>query len=200
MIFFYEKFSEKATPMSGTFSLRNPLRSRPWLWLALMLLLAGISLGCGHIRPVPEGFNSEHYTAVTIEQLQTPRRAGLVSGQKVMVEGFFWQYLEYDPRMAANYLTMVRQPLAWSRLRWAALYHTSSMRGYYDRLALTRSQKEDWDLKRLEQVRVFGQLAPLGFGTLYLQVHHLERLEVEKAPVGQGRPLPAAEAGETPGT
>jgi hypothetical protein len=185
----------RLTAVSG-----NAPRSRPFLLMALLLLLVGKSVSCGHIRPAPEGFNPEQYSAVTIEQLQAPRQAGLASGQKVRVDGFFWQYLEYDPRMAANYLTMVRQPLAWSRLRWAALYRTSSMRGYYDRLALTRSQKGEWDLKRLEQVRVFGQLAPLGFGTLYLQVHHIERLETEKAPVDQGRPLPAGENGETPGS
>ncbi len=170
------------------------------LLLALLLLLAGGALSCGHIRPAPEGFSPEQYTAVTIEQLQAPRRAGLASGQKVWVEGFFWQYLEYDPRMVANYLTMARQPVAWSRLRWAALYRDSSMRGYYDRLALTRSQKGQWDLKRLEQVRVFGQLAPLGFGTLYLQVHHIEPLELEGAAGGQGGPAPAPEALETPGS
>jgi hypothetical protein len=175
-------------------------RRRGLLWMALVLLLASESLGCGHIRPVPEGFNPEQYNPVTIEQLQAPRRAGLTSGQKVRVEGFFWQYLEYDPRMVANYLTMARQPLAWSRLRWAALYRDSSMRGYYNRLALTRIQKGQWDLKRLEPVRVFGQLAPLGFGTLYLQVHHIERLETDGAPVDQGRPMPAGEIGETPGS
>jgi hypothetical protein len=178
----------------------NTPRSRPFLLMALVLLLAGGHVGCGHIRPAPEGFNPEQYTPVTIEQLQAPRPGGLASGQKVRVEGFFWEYLEYDPRMVANYLTMARQPLAWSRLRWAALYRTSSMRGYYNRLALTRSQKGRWDLKRLEPVRVFGQLAPLGFGTLYLQVHHIEPLEMDQAPVDQGRPRPAGEIGETPGS
>jgi hypothetical protein len=143
----------------------------------LLVLLAGLACGCGQIRSVPRAFNPEDYTPVTIDQLQSPRRAGLASGQKVSVEGFFWQYLEYDPAIVANYATMASHPVAWSRLRWAALYQQPQMRGYYDRLALTREQQQDWPFRRLEHVRLYGQLTPLGFGVLYLQAQHLERLE-----------------------
>jgi len=145
--------------------------------VCLLVLLVGLAWGCGHIRSVPAGFQPEAYTPVTINQLQAPRRAGLAPGQKVCVDGYFWQYLNYDPNVVANYATMVRHPVAWSRLRWAALYQQPQMRGYYDRLALTRRQQRDWPLRRLEQVRVYGQLASLGFGVLYLQAHHVERLE-----------------------
>jgi hypothetical protein len=145
----------------------------------LLPLLTGLIWGCGHIRPVPQAFNPEAYTPVTISQLQAPHKAGLAAGQKVRVEGYFWQYLDYDPVIVANYVTMASHPLAWSRLRWAALYQQPQMRGYYDRLALTRRQQQDWPLQRLERVRLYGQLARLGFGVLYLQAHHLERLEEE---------------------
>ena len=145
--------------------------------LVCLVLLPGLALSCGYIRPVPQGFNPENYNPVSISQLMAPRQAGLTPGQKVYVEGYFWQYLEYDPDMVANYLTLARQPVAWSRLRWASLYQQPQMRGYYDRLALTRQQQQDWRLRRLEHLRVYGQLAPLGFGVLYLQAHHLERLD-----------------------
>ena len=163
----------------------------------LLVLFPGLVLSCGYIRPVPQGFNPENYTPVTISQLAAPRRAGLVPGQKVYVEGYFWQYLEYDPDMVANYVTMVSHPVAWSRLRWASLYQQPQMRGYYDRLALTRQQQEDWRLARLEHLRVYGQLAPLGVGVLYLQAHYLERLEAAEDSLSQRDETPVA-PGETP--
>lgn len=143
----------------------------------LLVLLMGLAGGCGHIRSVPASFHPEDYTPVTVQQLQAPRKAGLASGQKVRVEGYFWQYLDYDPAIVPNYVTMASHPVAWSRLRWAGLYQQRQMQGYYDRLALTRQQQQDWPLRRLEHVRLYGQLTPLGFGVLYLQAHHLERLE-----------------------
>jgi hypothetical protein len=170
---------------------------RPGILACLLALLMGLAGGCGHIRPAPEGFNPEEYSPVAMHQLQAPRKAGLAPGQKVRVEGYFWQYLDYDPAMLANYATMVRRPLAWSRLRWAALYQESQMQGYYDRLALTRQQQRDWPLKRLEQVRIYGQLAPLGFGVLYLQVHHLERLDPAEDFLNRRYRAPAAPE-ETP--
>jgi hypothetical protein len=168
------------------------------LLILLVLLLPGLALSCGHIRPAPQDFHAGDYVPVTIEQLQAPRPAGLVSGQKVRVTGYFWQYLDYDPRLAANYLTMARQPLAWSRLRWASLYRTLPMQGYYDRLALTQEQQRALRLKRLEKVEVYGELAPWGFGALYLQAHQIQRLEAEEGPAGQGQTAPEAEGQETP--
>lgn len=165
----------------------------------LLFLLLGLAPGCGHIPPAPEGLNPEDYTPITYEQLLAPRQAGLASGQKVRVEGYFWQYLEYDPAMLANYLTLARQPLAWSRLRWASLYDTPQMRGYYDLLALTREQKRDWRLKRLEHVRIYGELTPLGLGRLYLKAHQVDRLDQKDGPAGPGKaPPPEAPREETP--
>jgi hypothetical protein len=167
--------------------------------LLLFVCLLGLVPSCGYIRPVPEGWNPEDYTPITYKQLLAARKAGLAPGQKISVEGYFWQYLEYDPSMVPNYLTMVRQPLAWSRLRWASLYRTPQMQGYYNRLALTRTQQRDWDLKRLEHVRVFGQLAPLGLGVLYLQAHHVEQLDLEEGQLNLGYMPPAIDRKKTPG-
>jgi len=164
--------------------------------LLLMGLILGLVWGCGYIRPAPEGLNPEDYTPITYEQLQAPRRAGLTPGQKVRVDGYFWQFLEYDPVMVRNYLTLTRQPLAWSRLHWASLYDVPQMRGYYDRLALTREQKRDWRLKRLEHVRVYGELTPLGLGVLYLQAHQVDRLDQEEGTPGPGSTAPATEGEE----
>ena len=168
------------------------------LVILVIVLLSGITCSCGHIRGAPPDFHSQDYAPVTIEQLQAPRQAGLVSGQKVRVSGYFWQYLDYDPVMAANYLTMVRQPLAWSRLRWASLYRSLPMQGYYDRLALTQEQQRALKLKRLDEVQVYGQLAPLGFGALYLHAHQVERLAVDETPPSQEEQSPGAEGRGTP--
>ena len=165
----------------------------------VLVLLVELGQGCGYIRPVPEGWNPEDYTPITYEQILAPRKAGLTPGQKVSVAGYFWQYLDYDPFMMSNYLTLARQPRAWSRLRWASLYHTPQMQGYCDRLALTREQQQDWQLRRLEHVRVFGQLAPLGMGVLYLQVHHIARLDQGDGPSNQGFSPPEVEGQEASG-
>ena len=150
--------------------------------ILLLALLPGGSAGCRHLPAAPEGFNPEDYKPVTLEQLQDPRRAGLLKGQRVSVAGYFWQYLDYDPFMVARYLAVARHPVAQSRLRWAALYDSPQMQGYYDRLVLTPEQRREWNLKRLEHVRVYGQLDNLEFGFLYLQAHHLDRLGVEDGP------------------
>jgi hypothetical protein len=168
--------------------------SRVLVWLLVLIL--GLVSSCGYIRPVPKGFHPEKYAPVTISQLKAPRKAGLAPGQRVYVEGYFWQYLDYDPVMVPSYVTMASHPVAWSRLRWASLYQQPQMRGYYDRLALTRQQQEDWRLKRLEHLRVYGQLAPLGFGVLYLQAHHLERLDAAEDSLSQRDEAPVLE--ETP--
>jgi hypothetical protein len=169
------------------------------LLILFLILLVELGQGCGSIRPVPEGWNPEDYTPVAYEQILAPRKAGLSPGQKVSVAGYFWQYLDYDPFMVPNYLTLARQPRAWSRLCWASLYRTPQMQGYCDRLALTREQQQDWHLRRLEHVRVFGQLASLGFGVLYLQAHHVDRLDLEEGPLNQHDTPPAGEGQENPG-
>jgi hypothetical protein len=148
--------------------------------VVLLLLLSGLAAGCGRHQPTSQVFRPEEYTPVTIEQLQAPRKAGLFPGQMVSVEGYFWQYLEYDPFTVPKYLALARRPLAESRWRWASLYNSPQMQGYFDRLALTRELRHELDLKRLEHVRIYGRLAHLPFGILYLKAQHVERLEAEK--------------------
>ncbi len=160
--------------------------------ILLLALLPGGAAGCRHLPAAPEGFNPEDYKPVTLEQLQDPRRAGLSKGQRVSVAGYFWQYLEYDPFMVARYLAVARHPVAQGRLRWAALYGSPQMQGYYNRLVLTPEQRREWDLKRLEHVRVYGQLDNLEFGFLYLQAQHLDRLGVEDGPGTPGAAAPRA--------
>jgi hypothetical protein len=163
--------------------------------LLLLALLPGGAAGCRHLPAAPpEGFTPEDYQPVTLEQLRDPRRAGLFKGQRVSVTGYFWQYLDYDPCAVARYLAVARHPLAQSRLRWAALYDSPQMQGYFDRLVLTPEQRRDWDLKRLEHVRVYGIVANLEFGFLYLQAHHLDRLGVAEGPS-----LPKTAASQAPG-
>ncbi len=165
--------------------------------MLLLILLPGLAVSCRHLPPAPEAFNAEDYTPVTIEQLREPHQAGLRQGQRVSVAGYFWQYLEYDPFMVARYLAVARHPLEQSPLRWAALYSSAQLQGYYDRLVLTPEQRRDWHLKRLEHVRVYGQLANLGFGILYLQAQHLDRLDAADGPPSGKAEAPAAAGKET---
>ena len=163
----------------------------------LLTLLPGLGSSCRHAPPVTEAFHPGEYTPVTIEQLQAPQKAGLTPGQKVSVEGYFWQYLEYDPFMVAQYLALARHPIAESRWRWASLYNSSQLQGYFDRLALGRALR-DMDLKRLEHVRIYGRLAHLPFGILYLQAQHVNRLDGENGPLTRMPAPPAVEGRETP--
>jgi hypothetical protein len=159
----------------------RPLRFGGILVL-LVMLLPGLGPGCRHMPPTTEAFNPQGYTPVTIEQLDAPKAAGLLSGQKVSVEGYFWQYLEYDPFPVPKYLAVARHPIRENQWRWASLYNSPQMTGYFDRLALSREERRELDLKRLERVRIYGRLAHLPFGILYLQGEHVERLDEESGP------------------
>jgi hypothetical protein len=161
-------------------------------------ILPGLASSCRHAPPATEVFHSGEYTPVSIEQLQAPQKAGLIRGQKVSVEGYFWQYLEYDPFPVPKYLALARHPLAESRWHWASLYNSPQMQGYFDRLALSGEQRRQLDLKRLEHVRIYGRLAHLPFGILYVQAQHLDRLDEESGPLTRGPAAPAVEGKETP--
>jgi hypothetical protein len=168
------------------------------LAVLLFVLLFGLAGGCRHLPTTPEGINPEDYTPVSLDQLREPHRAGLAEGQRVRVDGFFWQYLEYDPFMAARYLAMARHPREQGSRRWAALYGSSQMRDYYDRLVLTWDQQQDMHLRRLEGVRVYGQLTSLGFGILYLQAHQVDRLAAADNLPARSTTAPRLKPGETP--
>jgi hypothetical protein len=174
---------DKATPVNRLFSRRH----LPWApgglrpaglsgWLAVMLLcgLLGFS-ACGQLRPHPAAFNPQAYTPIAYRDLLSPGRAGLQAGQPVQVRAYFWQYLNYDPAMVPNYLTLLRYPVKWYQLKWFATYDTADLTGYYDLAAMTPEQADQYKLKRLDPVILYGELARLGPG-LYLQVFHIEKI------------------------
>jgi len=164
----------------------------------LLLLLSGLESGCRHAPPATEAFNPKEYTPVTIEQLQAPKAAGLLPGQKVSVAGYFWQYLEYDPFPVPKYLAVARHPVRQNQWRWASLYCSPQMTGYFDRLALSREERRELDLKRLEHVRIYGRLAHLPFGILYLEGEHVDRLDEDGGPPERLPAPPAIQGRETP--
>jgi hypothetical protein len=164
----------------------------------LLALLPGLGSSCRHAPPANGVFHPGEYKPVTIEQLQAPQKAGLLPGQKVSVEGFFWQYLEYDPFPVPKYLALARHPVAESRWRWASLYNSPQMQGYFDRLALSGGERAELDLKRLEHVRIYGRLAHLPFGILYVQAQHVDRLDEEGGPLTRIPAPPTVKGRETP--
>ena len=175
------KTADKTTPMK-----KNPLRPhlppaaggpRPsgrsgWLGVMLLCGLFGLS-ACGELRPHPAAFDPQAYTPIAYRDLLAPGPAGLQAGQKVRVRAYFWQYLDYDPAMVRNYLTLFRYPIRWYRLKWFCIYDTADLTGYFDLAAVTPEQADKYKLKRLDQVMLYGELARLGPG-FYLQVFHIE--------------------------
>jgi len=142
--------------------------------LATGLLLAS---ACGELRPVPAPIEVEAYKPIEYQDLLHPAQAGLHEGELVCVKAYFWQYLVYDPAMARNYLTLPRYPIRWYKLRWFAVYGSKQMTGYYDLAAMSPEQAEKYKaIKRLDHILIYGELSPLRPG-VYLQVHHLEKIE-----------------------
>jgi len=133
---------------------------------------------CGELRPRPAAFDPQAYTPIEYHDLLAPRQAGLQAGQKVRVKAYFWQYLDYDPAMVRNYLTLLRYPIRWYQLRWFATYGTPDLTGYYDLAAITPEQAESYKLQRLDHVLLYGELSRLGPG-LFLQVFQIEKIEEE---------------------
>jgi hypothetical protein len=112
------------------------------------------------------------------QDLLQPGRTGGHDGQLVRVKAYFWQFLDYDPAMVRNYLTMARHPLGWTQLRWFAVYGSEEMKGYYDLAALSPEQAEKYKINRLAPILIYGELSPLKPG-VFLRVHHIEKIEEE---------------------
>jgi hypothetical protein len=145
-------------------------------WLGVMLLCSLFGLyACGELRPHPAAFDPQAYTPIVYHDLLAPNSAGLKPGQKVRVRAYFWQYLNYDPAIVRNYLTLFRYPVTWYQLQWFSTYDTADLTGYFDLAALTPEQADQYKLKRLDQVLLYGELARLGPG-IFLQVHHIEKI------------------------
>jgi len=145
--------------------------------VALAVLLAILLCGCGRYRPVPKVWDPGAFRLVSVADLQAPGQAGLAAGDLIKVPAYFWEFLIYDPAMVRNYLTMLRHPLVWPQLEWFSVYGTPQMRTYFDRVVMDQEQRRSYDLDRLDHVMLYGELAPMGGGLLYLRLHRLEKLE-----------------------
>jgi len=177
------KTADKTTPMKKN-SLRPHLAGAPgsyWrsgcsrrLGVILLCGLLGFS-ACGELRPHPVAFDPQAYTPIAYHDLLASGPTGLQAGQQVRVQAYFWQYLDYDPAMVRNYLTLLRYPIRWYQLKWFATYGTADLTGYFDLAAVTPEQADRYKLKRLDPVMLYGELARLGPG-LYLQVLHIEKI------------------------
>jgi hypothetical protein len=152
-------------------SSRRPTGCR-WLGVILLCSLLGFP-ACGELRPPPAAFDPQAYTPIEYRDLLTPDLTALQAGQQVRVKAYFWQYLDYDPAIVRNYLTLLKYPVRWYRLKWFATYDTSDLTGYFDLAAITPELAEKYKLKRLDPVMLYGELARLGPG-LFLQVFHIE--------------------------
>jgi hypothetical protein len=146
-----------------------------WLGVLVLCGLLGVN-ACGRLRPHPATFDPQAYTPIEYQDLQTPQAAGLHAGEKVRVKAYFWQYVDYDPALIRNYLTLLRYPIRWYRLRWFAIYRTPDMTGYYDLTAITPELADQYKLKRLEPVLLYGEISQLGTG-LFFQVFHIEKID-----------------------
>ena len=145
-------------------------------WLAVLILcgVLGVS-ACGRLQRQPSSFDPGAYKPIEYKDLLTPDLAGLHAGEKIRVKAYFWQYVDYDPALVRNYLTLLRYPIRWYRLRWFALYRTDDLKGYYDLAAMTPEVAEQYTLRRLEPVLLYGELSQLGTG-LFFQVFHIEKI------------------------
>jgi hypothetical protein len=142
----------------------------------LLLLFATLLLtACGSMRPVPAEFHPSAYTPIDFEQL--PLNTNLHAGELVRVEGYFWQFLYYDPAPEYYYFSQLKYPRRWGELEWFALYQKADMQGYYDRAAMSNLQRLQFGPKRLDHLIIYGEMVRLGGSTLYLLVHHLERVQ-----------------------
>jgi hypothetical protein len=150
-------------------------RGRRHLLGACLAVSLALLCSCGELRPLPAAIEPQGYTAIDYQGMLYPRQAGLQAGQMVRVKAYFWQFLDYDPAMVRIYLSVVRHPLGWPRLRWFAVYGSEEMKGYYDLAALDASRLHLYKLSRLDPIMIYGQLSSLGPG-FYLHVHHVEKM------------------------
>jgi hypothetical protein len=174
------KTTAKATPAEKLVYLARPLcgsRRRNWsTWLGVLILCGLLGCcACGRLRPQPATFDPQDYKPITYQDLLWPSAAGLHAGEKIRVQAYFWQYLNYDPAMIRNYLTLLRYPIRWYRLRWFATYGKEDMTGYYDLAAISPELADNYILQRLDPVLLYGELSQLGTG-LFLQVFHIEKI------------------------
>ncbi len=150
-----------------------PRRGVALPWLLLLLISA-----CGQVKPVPATFNPEAYPPIEMEQVRrgSPR---LQAGQLVSFQAHFWEFLSYDPVPQHYYLNQLRHPRRWRELEWFALYQDAAMRGYFDLAAMSYEQRLKFQPTRLDLLRFYGEMVPLGGGRLYFRTHFLEPITVD---------------------
>ena len=98
------------------------------------------------MKPVPAEFNPTEYTPISFDQL-LHGYSSLRAGELVRVEGFFWQFLTYDPALKYYYANQLKYPRHWGDLEWFALYEKADMKGYYDRGAMSHLQRLQFNPK-----------------------------------------------------
>lgn len=145
-------------------------------FVLLSLLLSGLLLvtACGQVRPVPAVLELEQYKPIEYQELQAAGRL-LAPGQRVRCRAYFWQFLTYDPAPVYYYFNQIRYPLGWRDLEWFALYGTPAMQDYFDRAAMDETQRQTYQLHRLDPIIIYGELVSLGGRQLYLRVHHVQK-------------------------
>lgn len=142
-----------------------------------LLLLAALTMGCGRLGQVPASLIPEDYQEVSLTQLRDPAAARALVGRQVRFQAFFWEYLTYDPAMCSNYALLARHPRGWWELRWASLYESPRMQGFYDRLAVDVRQQTRFKPRRLTRLMIYGEVLPLGSRLTYVRLHQAQELE-----------------------
>lgn len=144
--------------------------------MAALLVTVALTMGCGRLGQVPAHVMPDDYQEVSLAHLRDPAARALV-GQKVRFQAFFWEYVTYDPAMLSNYALMLRHPRGWWDLRWASLYASPRMQGFYDRLALDVKQQTRFKPRRLTRLMIYGEVLPLGSRLTYVRLHEAQELE-----------------------
>lgn len=142
------------------------------------LMLLFYLTGCGALRPTPTAFNPAEYEPIDFDLLLNESPT-LRAGQRVRTQAFFWQFLTYDPAPQYYYFNHLASPFRWGELEWFALYQEATMKGYFDRVAMSAEQRRQFSLNRLEPLMLYGELVPFGGRKLYLLIHHIERYDLD---------------------
>jgi hypothetical protein len=142
-----------------------------------LLLAAALTAACGRLGQVPPALAPDDYQEVSLAQLRNPAAAQALVGRRVRFPAFFWEYVTYDPAMCSNYALLARHPRGWWDLRWAALYESPRMQGFYDRLALDAAQQTRFRPRRLTRLLIYGEVLPLGPRLTYVRLHQAQELE-----------------------
>lgn len=145
--------------------------------MAGLLVTVALTMGCGRLGQVPARFVPDDYQEVSLAQLRNPAAARTLVGRQVRFEAFFWEYVHYDPAMLSNYALLARHPWGWWNLRWASLYESPRMQGFYDRLALDVGQEAQFRPRRLTRLMIYGEVLPLGSSLTYVRLHQAQELE-----------------------